>query len=167
MKHAALILLTALSAGSVLAQDVASPSRIVGKLKDVQGFVTVVNVGQLSNAVSGAPLVAGSRVVATSGGSASLVYDNGCVIALKSNQSFSVQANASCKDLMASVGSVGGPDGSKVGSTSGPNSNILVSGGTAVLAAALNGRGSGSAGTSVPELSAQGLRPPVNFNSGR
>ncbi len=84
MKRTAIFLAAALVALSGWAQGPQTNPKIVGKLKDVQGLVTVGSGDRLGNAVNGGPLVVGNRIIATAGGGATLVYDNGCHIALPS-----------------------------------------------------------------------------------
>ena len=80
----------------------------MGKLAEVQGLVTIGAGDKLANAVTGAPLVVGNRIVTTSSGAATLAFDSGCVVALKANESVVVTSGADCKALLASVTPVGG-----------------------------------------------------------
>lgn len=145
------VLLVASSAAFLVSAQGAP--KAVGKLTNVQGFVTIAGGGQLANAVSGAALIVGNRIITTSGGGVTLAYDNGCSVTLKANESFTVQANSDCSALLASVGSVGGPAPAAVGASP----NLLVAGGMSAAAALLQGSGSGSTGSIIPSLSAKGI----------
>ena len=104
MNKTAVLLIAASVAVSAWAQAPAA----VGKLAGVQGLVTIGAGDKLVNAVTGAPLVVGNRIVTTSSGAATLAFDSGCVVALKANESVVVTPGADCKALLASVTPVGG-----------------------------------------------------------
>ena len=104
MKKIAVFLLAASAALSVWAQP-----KVVGKLNNVQGLVTVSAGDQLANAVSGAPLIVGNRIITTSSGAVTLSFDNGCDVTLKANESITVQEGRDCAALLASVSPVGAP----------------------------------------------------------
>ena len=104
MNKTAVLLIAASVACSAWAQAPAA----VGKLAEVQGLVTIGAGDKLVNAVTGAPLVVGNRIVTTSSGAATLAFDSGCVVALKANESVVVTSGADCKALLASVTPVGG-----------------------------------------------------------
>ena len=104
MNKTAVLLIAASAAVSAWAQAPAA----VGKLSGVQGLVTIGAGDKLVNAVTGAPLVVGNRIVTTSSGAATLAFDSGCVVALKANESVVVTPGADCKALLASVAPVGG-----------------------------------------------------------
>jgi len=103
MKRTAIFLLATLAALSGWAQGTQGDAKVVGKLSAVQGLVTVGSGDRLGNAVNGGPLVVGNRIIATAGGGATLVYDNGCHIALKANEAFTVKEDCDCEFLQASV----------------------------------------------------------------
>lgn len=107
MKKIFALLFAASVATAGWAQGAPAESKVVGKLADVRGLVTVGSGDRLTNAVSGAPLVAGSRIITTASGGVSLVYDNGCHIALLPNESFTVKEDCNCGELLASVQEVG------------------------------------------------------------
>ncbi len=104
MNKTAVLLIAASAAVSAWAQAPAA----VGKLSGVQGLVTIGAGDKLVNAVTGAPLVVGNRIVTTSSGAATLAFDSGCVVSLKANESVVVTPGADCKALLASVTPVGG-----------------------------------------------------------
>jgi len=104
MKNIAVLLVAASAVMSAWAQA----PQTVGKLTAVQGLVTIVAGDKLANAVTGAPLVVGNRIVTTSSGAATLAFDSGCVVALKANESVVVTSGADCKALLAAVKPVGG-----------------------------------------------------------
>ena len=109
MKRAAICILAASAALSTWAQGPNGTPDVVGKLKNVEGLVTVSEGNQLVNAFNNAPLVKDSRIITTSSGSVELVFDNGCDIILKPNQSLVVDDGHNCAALLASVRPVGAP----------------------------------------------------------
>jgi hypothetical protein len=109
MKRAFILLLAALTVMSAWAQGQKTNPKIVGKLEDVQGLVTVSVGDQLINAFTGAALVVDTRIVTSSTGSVTLSFDNGCDIKLKPNESLTVKDGATCAALLASVGQVAAP----------------------------------------------------------
>jgi hypothetical protein len=109
MKRATILLLAALTVMSAWAQGQKTNPKIVGKLEDVQGLVTVSVGDQLINAFTGAALVVDTRIVTSSTGSVTLSFDNGCDIKLKPNESLKVKDGATCAALLASVGQVAVP----------------------------------------------------------
>lgn len=134
MKRTAIFLAAALVALSGWAQGPQTNPKIVGKLKDVQGLVTVSSGDQLTSAVSGAALIVNNRIITTSSGAVTLVYDNGCDIKLKENQSFTVKEDNSCAALLASVQSVGAAGASPaLAAAAGTNPALLVGAGVALL----------------------------------
>jgi hypothetical protein len=80
---------------------------VVGKLKDVQGLVTVTSGNTLTNAVSEADLVSGTRIVTTASGEVTLAFFVGCDIKLKPLQTITVKDGLDCAALLASVQPVG------------------------------------------------------------
>jgi hypothetical protein len=104
MKNIAVLLVAASAVMSARGQA----PQTVGKLTAVQGLVTIGAGDKLANAVTGAPLVVGNRIVTTSSGAATLAFDSGCVVALKANESVTVTSGADCKALLAAVKPVGG-----------------------------------------------------------
>jgi hypothetical protein len=108
MKNIAVFLIAASAAWSAWAQTPQATPAIVGRLTGVQGLVTVGGGDSLVNAVTGAPLVVGNRIVTTSSGAATLAFESGCVVALKANESITVTSGADCKALLAAVQPVGG-----------------------------------------------------------
>lgn len=109
MKRLAVLLIAASTLLTAWGQAPKSNPKIVGKLKDVQGLVTVNSGDQAINAFTGAALVVGTRVVSSSSGAVTLSYDNGCDIKLKANESFVVKESSDCAALLALVGSVAVP----------------------------------------------------------
>jgi hypothetical protein len=104
MKKIAVLLVAVSAALSAWAQA----PQAVGKLTGVQGLVTIGAGDKLVNAVTGAPLVVGNRIVTTSSGAATLAFDNGCIVPLKASESITVTSGADCKALLAAVAPVGG-----------------------------------------------------------
>jgi hypothetical protein len=74
-------------AGSTLAADV-----VVGSVVEVEGLVTVSNGTTINNVVKGMPVTDQSRFVASSTGSVTLRFDNGCDVNLRSNQYMTIDA---------------------------------------------------------------------------
>jgi len=140
MKKTAVLLIAASAAVSAWAQAPAA----VGKLAEVQGLVTIGAGDKLANAVTGAPLVVGNRIVTTSSGAATLAFDSGCVVSLKANESVVVTSGADCKALMAAVTPVGGAVPVAAVAATGASSYILPALLGVGVIAALAGGGSGS-----------------------
>lgn len=86
-----------LLSGTVLAQSV------LGSAIEVQGLVTVSNGTSLTNAVSGMLVVDGSRIVTSSGSSATVRLKNDCVLKMGPNQSLTVAADRTCDELLAQL----------------------------------------------------------------
>jgi hypothetical protein len=131
MKKIAVLLVAVSAALSAWAQA----PQAVGKLTGVQGLVTIGAGDKLVNAVTGAPLVVGNRIITTSSGAATLAFDSGCVVALKANESITVTSGADCKALLAAVAPVG----------------------TAVAAAATGAAAAGASSYLVPALLGVGV----------
>ncbi len=144
MKNVAMALLACVSAMSVWAQD----PKFIGRFVDVTGLVTVSSGGQLSNVANGMPFAVGSRVITTSGGGATLRFDNGCEVVLKVNQSLTVTENKDCAALLASVQPVGVPPAPAVAAAG--SSNLvpgLIFTGAAVVAIITSNRNNRTSGS--------------------
>ncbi len=107
MKRALFLLLATVVTVSAWAQERPESSKVLGKIQEVRGLVTVISGAQLINAVSGAPLVRGTRIASASSGGATFVYDNGCHISLKANESYLVEEDCDCGVMQAKVQEVG------------------------------------------------------------
>ena len=107
MKRALFLLLATAVTVSAWAQERPESSKVLGKIQEVRGLVTVISGTQLINAVSGAPLVRGTRIASASSGGATFVYDNGCHIILKANESYLVEEDCDCGVMQAKVQEVG------------------------------------------------------------
>jgi hypothetical protein len=103
MKKILIALLAAVTAVSVWAQE----PKVIGKIVNVAGLVTVTRGDSLVNATNDAPLMADSRIVTTGSGKATLQFDNGCDITLENNQSITVKDGQTCTALWAAVNSNG------------------------------------------------------------
>lgn len=79
----------------------AQPGDVLGKTSEVLGLVTVSNGAVLTNATAGSPIVDGSRYVTTSGSSATLTLDNGCVLRMQPNQSITITSTQTCDEMLA------------------------------------------------------------------
>lgn len=99
MKKIAIAFLATVSALSAWAQE----PKVVGKLANVTGLVTVSRGGQLTNATNGGQLVVGSRIISLSSGGVTLKFDNGCDVTLKENESITVSDSKECTALLAGV----------------------------------------------------------------
>lgn len=87
MKKILVVLGGMVLAGFALAADV-----VVGSVIEVEGLVTVSNGTTINNVVKGMPVTDQSRFVASSTGSVTLRFDNGCDVNLRSNQYMTVDA---------------------------------------------------------------------------
>lgn len=154
MKHVAILLFSLSSACSAWAAGEADISQNLGKVTNVKGFVTIVAGGNLSNAVVGATFVSGNRVIATASGGATLEFDNGCVVVLKANQSFTVQESSNCPALTASVVGIGADRSSANVTAPTESTRYAVAGGISAVATMLNSAGVAS---TPPSLVAKGV----------
>ena len=100
-------LLTALLVGSSFTAFAQSP--IVGTLESVQGVVSVSSNGTVTSVAANTSLSNGNVVLNSATGSSMVRFNNGCTIDLKANQVFTVNSEASCAALLASVRTVGAP----------------------------------------------------------
>lgn len=120
---AAAFALSALAFGAV-AQDPVDP---IAKVDEVSGLVTVSQkidqVDQVISPVKGTRLADGNRVVTTTDGRITIVFNNDCRVELKANKSFVVRDEKDCKALIASVTSVGGVPATAVAGTA-PGSSV-------------------------------------------
>ncbi len=131
MKRIAIALIATFAALSVWAQQ----PKVVGKLINVTGLVTVSSGNQVSNVVEGAPLVVDDRIITTSTGGVTLDFDNGCDVTLKANESIKVSDEKDCAALWAGVTPVGGPVAvaAAVGTSSMIPALIIGAGGAAAI----------------------------------
>ena len=100
-------LLTAIALSSSVAAF-AAPST-VGVLENIKGVVSVSSNGVVNSVVGSTNLVNGSVVINSNNASSFVRLTNGCTVGLKSSQVLTVNAAATCSDLMASVKNVGAP----------------------------------------------------------
>ena len=68
MKRALFLLLATAVTVSAWAQERPDAPKVLGKIQEVRGLVTVISGAQLINAASGAPLVRGTRIATASSG---------------------------------------------------------------------------------------------------
>jgi len=131
MKRIAIALIATFAALSVWAQQ----PKVVGKLINVTGLVTISSGNQASNVVEGAPLVVDDRIITTSTGGVTLDFDNGCDVTLKANESIKVSDEKDCAALWAGVTPVGGPVAvaAAVGTSSMIPALIIGAGGAAAI----------------------------------
>ncbi|WP_296870556.1 hypothetical protein [Tibeticola sp.] len=129
MKRFAVLLLASAAAFAASAQD----PKVVGKLTEVQGLVTVSTGDQLINASEGTPALEGSRIITTAGGEVTIVFDRGCRIRLRTNQSLTVRDSNDCAAILASVQNLGGVPPVVTGAAGSPSGAAVFGGAAAVL----------------------------------
>ena len=129
MKRIAIALIATFAALSVWAQQ----PKVVGKLINVTGLVTVSSGNQVSNVVEGAPLVVDDRIITTSTGGVTLDFDNGCDVTLKENESIKVSDDKDCAALWAAVTPVGGPAAVVTATSSTIPALVIGAGGAAAI----------------------------------
>ena len=129
MKKIAIALIATFAALSVWAQQ----PKVVGKLINVTGLVTVSSGNQVSNVVEGAPLVVDDRIITTSTGGVTLDFDNGCDVTLKENESIKVSDDKDCAALWAAVTPVGGPAAVVTATSSTIPALVIGAGGAAAI----------------------------------
>lgn len=95
-------LAAAIGAGAVVAQQGGG----VARLRNVEGGVLVSQGDAMAAAANDQRVPLGARVVTTAGGKVVVRYDNGCEVALKENQRFTVR-EGECAALIAEVLPVG------------------------------------------------------------
>ena len=129
MKRISIALIATFAALSVWAQQ----PKVVGKLINVTGLVTVSSGNQASNVVEGAPLVVDDRIITTSTGGVTLDFDNGCDVTLKANESIKVSDEKDCAALWAAVTPVGGPAAVVTATSSTIPALVIGAGGAAAI----------------------------------
>jgi len=135
-------LIATFAALSVWAQQ----PKVVGKLINVTGLVTISSGNQASNVVEGAPLVVDDRIITTSTGGVTLDFDNGCDVTLKANESIKVSDEKDCAALWAGVTPVGGPVAvaAAVGTSSMIPALVIGAGGAAAIIISNNNKNKSS-----------------------
>jgi len=105
MKHRSI--LTILGFAAALTASVAAAQQpTIARLSAATGGVMVSQGDAMVAAAPGLRIGPGQRVLTTAGASATITYDNGCVIPLKENQRFTV-SGGECTALLASVATIG------------------------------------------------------------
>jgi hypothetical protein len=122
--------------GSVLVAVSAFAQAPLGTVGNVQGLVTITDGATGSTVVTGSPITNGMRFVATSGGSAVLRLNNGCVLTLQPGQAVTVLQNMTCQQLTAAVQQAGGVTVAGAGGSGG--TGALAAGGLAAGVLVLN-----------------------------
>jgi hypothetical protein len=89
--------------GSALVATAAFAQAQLGSVASVQGVVTVTDGATGGTVAAGSPIGNGMRFVATSGGSAVLRLNNGCVIRLQAGHAVTVLQTMTCDELTAAV----------------------------------------------------------------
>lgn len=139
MKQIAVVLACLAAASVSVAADK------VGELRDVQGSVTVTSSTGVVKGVAGTPLSPVSRIMVGSGSKATLVLDEGCVIALKANQYVALDPKLVCSQQVAAVTQLAAPyrvaqapvGGGFMGLTA-TGGNLLIAGGVIATLVVIN-----------------------------
>jgi hypothetical protein len=92
-----------LAVGSALVATAALAQAQLGSIASVQGVVTVTDGATGGTVAAGGPIVNGMRFVATSGGSAVLRFNDGCVVKLQPGHAVTVLRTMTCQELTAAV----------------------------------------------------------------
>jgi hypothetical protein len=100
-------LLTALLVASSAAAFAQSSS--VGMLENIKGVVSVSSNGAVTSVTANTSLSNGNVVLNSGTGSSMVRFNSGCTVDLKANQVFTVNSEATCAALLASVKTVGAP----------------------------------------------------------
>jgi hypothetical protein len=119
------IVASALLATAAFAQ---TPKESLGTVRNVQGLVTDIDGASVTSTETGEAIHDGERFVTSSSGSVTLQLNNGCSVTLQPNQAVTIDKGMTCRELLASVGRVGGAGALAFGG------NGLLAGGT-ILAA--------------------------------
>lgn len=93
-------LLLAIAALSAAAASAQAP---IGTVTSVNGVVTVTTGTTGTAIAAGAPVLAGSRVITTSTGSATLRLNDGCVITVPAGHALTVVAGRTCEQLRGAM----------------------------------------------------------------
>lgn len=120
-------------------------AEVVGELRDVQGSVTVTSPTGVVKGAVGTPLSPVSRIMVGSGSKATLVLNEGCVIALKANQYVALDPKLACSQQVAAVTQLAAPyrvaqapvGGGFMGLTS-TGGNLLIAGGVIATLVVIN-----------------------------
>lgn len=129
MKRFAIFVLASASAFVASAQD----PKVVGKFTEVQGLVTVSTGDQLISVSEGMPALEGSRVITTASGEVTIIFDRGCRIRLRANQSLTVPDSNDCAAILASVQNLGGVPPVVTGAAGSPSGAVVFGGAADVL----------------------------------
>ncbi|HSI55574.1 MAG: hypothetical protein ACAH21_11330 [Ramlibacter sp.] len=97
----------ALLCTSALAQAPA-PAPVLGTLVNVKGLVTMSHGTVVTSVADNTPVLAGSRFVASSTGSATLKFNAGCEAELKPNQTLTLDPDFTCEKLAGYIKPVPG-----------------------------------------------------------
>lgn len=128
-------MLKKLMPAAVLGLAVTTPfaQSILGATAEVQGLVTVSTASGMNTAVTGSPVVDGSRWVTSSGSFATLRLTSGCILRMRPNQSITVAADKSCDELLALLEVT--RDGTALAGVASPGAAAGVGGAIAALGA--------------------------------
>lgn len=81
----------------------AHANETVGTLQNVSGNVSVSSEGAVARAANNMAVTDGSALLVSSNSQATLVLNNGCVVALKASQHLTVNAKQACDQVHASI----------------------------------------------------------------
>jgi hypothetical protein len=79
----------------------------IGTVTSVTGVATVTTSSGGTTLAPGAPVVHGSRIVTTSGSSATLSLNSGCTLVVPPSHAVTVLSSMTCQDLQAAVKPMG------------------------------------------------------------
>ncbi|WP_048437952.1 hypothetical protein [Caenimonas sp. SL110] len=101
----------------------AASQGVVGRVTNVQGLVTVSDSTTVTSVIAGAPVNTGTRYVTSSTGTATIVVNAGgreCTVTLQPNQSFTLEPNRTCAQLVALVQTLPAAPGTAVAAVAVP-----------------------------------------------
>jgi hypothetical protein len=96
---------------SAMSQAQAPDPKLVGRVGEVEGLVTVSDGTTVSNVVKDSAIIEHTRYVTSSTGSAVLKMNNGCTLDLKPNQSLTIDNAKDCEALIAAIESLSNSNG--------------------------------------------------------
>ncbi|MFY2763010.1 hypothetical protein [Arenimonas sp. MALMAid1274] len=137
------LIAASLLAGSAFAADADANQVAAASLANQQGTVLVNQGEEFVTAADSHVLMAGDRVMVMEGGTAEIVFTDGCVLPLASGSLVQVPATSTCAGSVASVESIGPSYAQAVGASEDDDSTLKTTlwMGTAIVAmiAALGG----------------------------
>lgn len=98
-----------LAASLALAGASVHAAEPIGKLSNVEGLVSISGKSFVANAKSGSPVSAGSSIMVSTGGKATLLLNDGCVVPLRGGQFVALDPKLTCSQLVNSVAQLAAP----------------------------------------------------------